>query len=523
MKLKIVGIVIGAALFLALVLLPPFQTFHDAAQRFLAEQTSTSLNLTTETLARSMQTVAAMMALMVTWWLTEAIRLAYTALVPLIVLPLFGVTGFSKNQPFEFSVLSTLTNYFSPVVLLFLGGFLIAAAMQKWKLDRRFTLWFLTRWRFAEDSRLTLLGMMLVTAFISMWISNTATTAMMLPLGLGILSLIGAKPGESRYGTALMLGIAWSSSIGGVGTLLGTPPNGIAVGILNTTLASDPSFHRITFVDWLKFGIPFVILFLPVAWFVLMKAFPAEVAAFRGGKKQLLHDFHSLGNFSAGEKGAIIAFGTAVFLWIATPFADQFLPQKFVEKIRWLDEYNIGLIVGVSLFFIPLSLRERSFMLHWRDTRFVEWSALLITGGGIALSNAMFKTGFASWLASSLVAMFGSPSIIVMMFVIALFVVLLTEIASNSAVTSMMVPVVISIAKTTGYDPVALALTATFAATMGFMMPVGTPPNAMVYATGFIRMKDMVRVGFILDLLSWLFTVGILVIFGWLIFGVISL
>jgi sodium-dependent dicarboxylate transporter 2/3/5 len=523
MSFKTIGLLVGATLFLALAILPPFQTFHDAAQRFLAEQSPRGIPVGAETLARSMQTIAALMALMVIWWVTEAIRLSYTALLPLIVLPLLQLVGLHKDETVEFSFISVANNYFSPVVLLFFGGFLLAGALRRWRLDRRLTLWILTRGQLAESARATLLGMMAITAFLSMWISNTATCAMMLPLSLGILSYIGATPGESSYGKALMLGIAWAASIGGMGTLIGTPPNGIAIGILNSALANDPTYHRITFLDWMKFGVPYVVLFVPVAWFVLLKTFPPEFSSFEGGKQRLLGEFRSLGEMSRGELGTITVFVLAVVLWIVLPFREQLLPNALLPHIRWLDEYTTGLLAGTLLFLIPVDWKTKTFLLHWKDFRYVEWGALAIVGGGIALSDAMFKTGFASWLASSFIGMFGAPSTLVMMFALVFFIDFLTEIATNSAVVAMMAPTVISIAKATGADPVSLTIAAALASSMAFMLPVATPPNAIVYGTRYIAVNDMIKGGFILDILGWLFTIGILVIFGSWIFGVLTL
>jgi sodium-dependent dicarboxylate transporter 2/3/5 len=520
MTAKTIGFLLGLLLFFCLAFLPTFGVFLQAAEDSLVHKT---IDVAPELLARSMQIVLGLLALMVIWWVTEAVPLPATALLPAIILPLFHLTGVQGTSVFEFTHRNVLANYASPVIFLFLGGFLIAAAMQKWKLDRRFTLWLLTRGTIANDTKTTLLGLMAVSAFLSMWISNTATTAMMLPLGLGILSYLEAKPGESRFGTAMMLGIAWSASIGGIGTIVGTPPNGIALGILNSTFASDPTYHRITFLDWMKFGVPYVIGFLPIAWLLVLKVYPPEVRSIPGGKERLLVERKKLGPLSRGERGTLAVFAIAVILWVSNPFWASFLPAPFMEQLSWIDEYWIGLFAGVLAFFIPIQFRSGEFLLDWRDTRLVDWGTLLLFGGGIALSDAMFKTGLATWIAQSFVGVFGTPSTLVMMFIVVLLVDFLTEVTSNTAVTSMMVPIVISIALQTGSNPIALAIAAALAASMAFMLPVATPPNALVYSTGFVRISQMIRAGFWLDVIGMLFTVGILVAVAHWVFGVIAL
>lgn len=520
MTVKAIGFFLGILFFVTIAFLPTFGVFLQAAEGIIAHN---NIAHHPELLARSMQIVLALLALMVSWWVTEAVPLPATAILPAIILPLFHLTGVQGKAPFEFTYKNVLANYASPVIYLFLGGFLIAAAMQKWKLDRRFTLWLLTRGTIANDTRTTLLGLMAVSAFLSMWISNTATAAMMLPLGLGVLSYLEAKPGESRFGTAMMLGIAWSASIGGIGTIIGTPPNGIALGILNATFANDPTYHRITFLDWMKFGVPYVIGFLPLAWLLLLNVYPPEVRSIPGGKERLLAERQKLGRLSRGERGTLAVFVIAVLLWVSNPFWDALLPATLMEQLAWIDEYWIGLFAGVLAFFIPINFRDGTFLLDWRDTKFVDWGTLLLFGGGIALSDAMFKTGLATWIAQSFVGFFGSPSTLIMMFIIIFLVDFLTEVTSNTAVTSMMVPIVISIALQTGDNPVALAVAAALAASMAFMLPVATPPNALVYSTGYVRIGQMIRAGFWLDVLGWLFTVGILVVVASWIFRVIEI
>jgi sodium-dependent dicarboxylate transporter 2/3/5 len=333
---------------------------------------------------------------------------------------------------------------------------------------------------------------------------------------------MGLRPGESRYGTCLMLGIAWSASIGGVGTVIGSPPNGIALGILNATFANDPSYSHITFAEWITFGVPYIILFIPIAWFILLKVNPPEISDIPGGRERFERERDTLGPLAAAEKRTILVFLAAVTLWISNPFWPAILPTHVALSLGWIDEYVIGLGAGLLLFILPVSMKEHTFVLEWSDTRFVDWGTLILFGGGIALSDAMFKTGLASFIATSFVGMLGSPSTLVMMFAVVFLMNFLTEVTSNTAVTAMMVPIVISIAVRTGEDPVALAIAAAVAASMAFMLPVATPPNALVFSTGYVKIRDMVRSGFILDIIGWLLTVGIMVVFADWLFGVVT-
>lgn len=504
---RLVGLLVGPVLFLLILLQPVPESFLQFSAVSAPDQAAQ--------LARSMHIVSALLVLMVVWWLTEAIPLAATALLPAAVIPWWGIAGVNGGTVSDFTLKTIGSHYTHPVIFLFLGGFLLAGAMQKWGLDRRFTLWFLTRGTIAGDTRKILLGMMCVTAFLSMWISNTASAAIMLPLGLGVLSLIdGEKGGGKRFATAMMLGIAWSASIGGVGTIIGTPPNGIALGILNTKMAGDPSFQRITFLDWMSFGVPYVVLFIPVAWFVLLRLFPPAVRAIAGGKELLLRERLSLGPMSIGARRTLLVFGGAVVLWVSNPFWEQVFSPAAFERLRWVDEYVIGLCCGVALFLIPVSIRQGEFILSWEDSRCVDWGTLILFGGGIALSDAMFRTGLAPWIAHTCTSAFGIPSGMVLIAVTILFVDLLTEVTSNTAVTSMIVPIVISIGVDMGMNPVTVVVAAALAASMAFMLPVATPPNALVFGSGHVKLGDMIKAGAILDIVGWVFTFVIIVIVG---------
>jgi sodium-dependent dicarboxylate transporter 2/3/5 len=248
--------------------------------------------------------------------------------------------------------------------------------------------------------------------------------------------------------------------------------------------------------------------------------FPPEVKQLPGGKEQLLKEKATLGKLSAGGKGTIAVVISAILLWITNPFWQKIFPSTVYQQLDWIDEYSIGLMCGVSLLCIPVDLKQRIFLLSWRDTKFVDWGTLILFGGGIALSDAMFKTGLASWLATSFIGIFGTPSTFLLIVIIVFFMDFLTEVTSNTAVTSMMVPIIISIALKIGGNPVALAVAAAVASSMAFMLPVATPPNALVYGTGYVRLKDMVRAGFILDIIGWIMTVFILVVIADYLFGV---
>jgi sodium-dependent dicarboxylate transporter 2/3/5 len=510
----ITGFILGPVVFFLILFINTPAGFIQNAKNLFQDPASEEQILQ---LAYGTKVTLALLLLMVIWWVTEAVPIPVTAILPGIVLPLFHITGVYQHKIFQFTGKNILSNYANPIIFLFLAGFLLAAALQKWKLDKRLTLYILTRGNLANNTASVLLGMMGISAFLSMWISNTATTAMLLPLGAGILVQSNSKTGESNFGKSLMLGIAWGASIGGVGTIIGTPPNGICVSIL-----SSSGIRQINFIEWMKFGIPFVILFIPVAWFIILKVFPPEIKNIQGGKKLLIKQQSELGKWTKAEKLTITGFFITVILWISNPFWNYVLPQTLSENLRWFDENIIALFGVLVLFLLPVNWKEQKFVLDWSDAKFVDWGTLLLFGGGIALSDGMFKTGLANWMAETAVSFLGSPSTFVIMFVLIILLELLTEVTSNTAVVSMMVPIIISIAKGTGNDPVALSVAATLAASMAFMLPVATPPNALVYGTGYIKITDMIKGGIILDIIAWFFTAAVIYFIADKLLGVIS-
>jgi sodium-dependent dicarboxylate transporter 2/3/5 len=518
-RLQTAGLVLGLVFFFVLLFIPTFDGFRNTAARLIAEQ---GVNMSPDNLAHAMQSVAALSLMIITFWITEAVPLAVTGLLPLLVLPLLHITGLSRG-PVHFTLGTVSPNYANPVIFLFLGGFLLAGGLRKWGIDRRLTLWLLSRGSVASSAGGILLAVMGVSAFLCMWISNTATAAMMLPLGLGILSTLGSEPGKSNYGTALMLGIAWAASIGGVGTIIGTPPNGIALGVLNTAFGQDPSYQRITFLDWMSFGVPFVLLALPAAWLLLLRLFRPDVRVDERVQANVVAEYRSLGPLTKAQRRTVGVFVFAAFLWVLLPFKEQVLPRGIATMFEWLDEYGVGLLAGVLLFFVPAGDPPGSRLLHWEDADYVEWGTLLLFGGGIALSDAMFKAGLAHWLTGTLMTALGGASAIVLLGGIIVVSILLTEVASNTAVATMLAPIIISLARASGTDATILVVGSAMGASLAFMLPVSTPPNALVYGTGFIRIRDMVKGGIWLDAIGGFLAAVILTLVGTWLLGLFRL
>jgi sodium-dependent dicarboxylate transporter 2/3/5 len=434
--------------------------------------------------ANGLKNTLAIAVIMAIFWISEALPIPVVALLPMVLLPLMGIAHYSRSSlPGFFTAFSPYMHY---LVVLFIGGFTIAEAMKKWKLHERIALHFI-RWIGFSQKRI-LLGLMVATAIVSMFVSNTATAAMMMPIAVAIIIQSGAKPGKSNFGLVLMLGIAYAASIGGIGTLIGTPPNVVLAGFLDTLLNKT-----VTFANWLIVGLPLVIVLLPLTWFLLMKMNPMEKVKVAESKDIIVEKLRSLGKIKGGERNTFIIFLLVALMWITRKQWTSYF------HLYWVNDSVIA-IVGVILFYIlPVNIKKWEFTLDWKTNLKIPWGTLLLFGGGIALGQAMANTGAASFIAMHLTLLKNLPAILLIFFVV-LLVDFLTEITSNTATTNMMMPILFALGVALSRDSVLLMIGGAVAASMAFMLPVATPPNAIVFGTGYVKINKLVRNGFVLDI-----------------------
>mgnify|MGYP005852067155 CR=1 FL=1 len=416
------------------------------------------------------------------WWISESVPLAVTALLPLVLFPLCGILKLKDVS----------ATYGSEVVFLFLSGFLFGRAIERWNLHRRIALRMIG-W-FGRNPGGVVLGFMAATAFISMWISNTATSVMMLPIGIAIITQLNDNPNTIEdenllFGKALMLAIAYSASIGGIATLIGTPPNLVLAGVVLDTYG-----YEITFLQWFMFGFPISILLLFICWKYLTSfAFSFKQKSFPGGKEEIKRLLDSLGKMGFEEKMVLIVFGATAFFWITRSLLfDKLIPQ--------LDDTIIAIVFAVILFLIP-SKDKKVKLLDWDDAIKLPWGIILLFGGGMALANGFESSGLAQWLGNQMTSLAGLTTIILILLLIAA-VNFLTEITSNLATTAMLLPVLAPMALTVDIHPFILMVGAAVAASCAFMLPVATPPNAVVFGSGYLRIPDMVTKGFVMNIIS---------------------
>ncbi|MGO1665917.1 SLC13 family permease [Flaviflexus sp.] len=423
--------------------------------------------------------VAAIAVLMGVWWMTEAIPLAATALVPLVAFPVM-----------EISTMGTVgSSYGSPTIFLFMGGFFLALTMQRWNLHIRIAL--RTVLLIGTKPKRLVLGFMVATGFLSMWISNTATAVMMLPIGMSVLALVGridTRVGkDSRFGAALMLGIAYAASIASLSTLIGTPPNTLLRGYLQDN-------HEITlnFGKWMLFGTPLAWGFLLIAWWLLMTLYKPEIDEIPGGRELIAEHHAKLGPMSLQEKMTMTIFLLAALSWIIVPTVFPDSP---------VGDETIAMIVALVLFLVPAKPKEGIGLLNWETAKGVPWDVLLLFGGGLALSAAFGYSGLSLWIGDQAAGLDGLPVIVIVIAVAAL-VVFLTEMTSNTATAAAFLPIIGGVALGMGVDVELLVIPVALAATCAFMLPVATPPNAIAYGSGYIKISQMVKVGIWLNLMG---------------------
>ncbi|WP_116040941.1 SLC13 family permease [Amycolatopsis palatopharyngis] len=446
-----------------------------------------------ESLQAPAKATAAVAVLMAVWWMTEALPLPATALLPLVLFPVLGVADIDD----------VASPYANDVIFLFMGGFMLALAMQRWNLHKRIAL----RTVLAVGTKPVMLiaGFMIATAFISMWVSNTATTVMMMPIGLSVLGLtlqLGNGERDANFATALMLGIAYAASIGSLGTIIGTPPNTLLVGYLD-----DNHDIQIGFGQWMLFGVPIAVVFLVITWLVLTKfVFPPKMKSLPGGREMIRAQLDELGPMSRGEWNALAVFVFAALSWIFIPvLADTDTIGGALPWLSRISDAGIAMTVAVVLFLLPVDARSGVRTLDWDTAKTLPWGVLLLFGGGLSLSSQFTATELSNWIGDQVGALGALPTIL-LVAVAAGLVLILTELTSNTATAAAFLPILGGVAVGLGTGPMLLVVPAALAATCAFMLPVATPPNAIVFGSGHVTIGQMMRGG------VWLNVIGLVLI-----------
>lgn len=490
MSKQTVGLFLGPALFFLIFLLSPAQG-----------------------LSREGQNMGAVAILMATWWLTEAVPIPVTSLLPLVLYPVLNILPSSSVAP----------NYTNHLIFLFIGGFLMATTIQKWNLHKRIALSIILI--VGTNPYLILLGFMIATAFLAMWISNTATAMMILPIAMAVVIQLSQKAsykGEQgpvaqemtlkSFGSVLMLGVAYSASIGGVGTLIGTPPNIVFAGFVKELFPAAP---EIGFLQWMKVGVPIVIIFLPISWLVLAKfASPISLKDFQFGdgkssREIIKKELNNLGPMSYQESMVALIFVLTVLLWVfrapinlgtvKIPGWSQLFPTS---QANFFHDATVAMFTGLLPFFIPSNWKKREFLLDWETAvKGIPWGTVFLFGGGFAMASGFTETGLGEWMGNGL-AGFQGFSALALILIVTIFSKCLTEVISNTATATMLMPILGATALAMQIHPFFLMIPATLSASFAFMLPVATPPNAIVFGSGWITMGQMAKTGLILNILA---------------------
>ena len=441
------------------------------------------------------------MVLVALWWITEPVPIPVTSLIGPTLAVITGVVPVGM----------AFAAFANPMIFLFMGGFILAKAMMTHGIDKRFAYWLLSRSWVGSNPRRIFLAIGLAAALCSGWISNTATAAMMFPICLGLLASIKemfAANGRNidlydyKYATGLMLMTAYACSIGGVLTPIGTPPNLIMLGFLDQMC----DIH-VSFFEWMTWGIIAMVLYFIIAYIVLARMFPADVTKIEGAEQFIQEKIRELGHWTRAQKNTVFCFGVAVVLWVLPGFLSIALGSTSpVLKMynRLFPEAVAAMLGALLLFLLPVNFKKREFTLSWKDAKDgIEWGTLILFGGGLAMGGMMYKTGLSKWVGDGIIAMMGGePSAIAMVAVFSVMALLLSELTSHTAATNMIGPLAITAAISAGMNPVPVSVAIALSASLGFMLPVSTPPNAIVYASGYIPITKMIRTGVYIDVIG---------------------
>ena len=448
------------------------------------------LNLPFELVSEQGDKVIAVAVWMIVWWVTEAVSISVSALLPLILFPLLKVMDIGDVG----------ANYGSPIVFLFFGGFVMALALEKVNLHRRIALNIIRLTGTTPNK--VVLGFMIATAALSMWISNTATTVVMLPIAMSVIGLLindadGFTKNDQNFALSVMLGIAFSANAGGIATVIGTPPNMVMVGLLENEYNIEISFFR-----WMLIGIPFSVTMITISYFVLTKwMYPNNQLKFAASKDVIKDELQKLGAMSGKEKMVLAIFGVTVALWIFRALINDIFPTLK------LNDTMISIFAAISLFALPYNLKRGDFLIEWGDTSKLAWGILILFGGGLALAEGMSVSGIVDLVANAIAA--SDISVLVMASLLIFLMLFMTEIMSNVALVAVLAPVVAGIAIGLEIPILYLLIPVTIASSCAFMLPMATPPNAIVFASGYIKVHEMARAGVILNLIAVLLLIGL--------------
>jgi solute carrier family 13 (sodium-dependent dicarboxylate transporter), member 2/3/5 len=465
-------------------------------------------------LADKAHTLAAILGWTVVWWVCEPIPLGMTALAGSVLCVVFGVE----------EAKTVFAPYADPIIFLFLGSFILAEAMAIHGLDKRFAYAIMSLKVVGNSTGRILAAFGFICAFLSMWISNTAATAMMFPIGLGIVYAMAEmmsgqmgmaiNPLKLRFGTGMMLMAAYAASTGGIATPVGTPPNLIGIALIDKTLGI-----RISFFQWMTFAMPLTLFLCGVLFLIVYLLHRPELATLEGSREFVSREKATLGKWTAGQKNALAAFSITVILWVVPGFLALVWGQKSeIAKgyARMMPEGVAALIGALLLFVLPTDWKERKFTITWKQATQIDWGTLLLFGGGITLGSLMFDLKLADVIGKGLLSASGATSTWGITLGAIFIAILVSETSSNTASANMVVPVMIALAQAAGVDPIPPALGATLGASWGFMMPVSTPPNAIVYGSGMVPITRMIRAGVIYDVIGGLtLWIGLYILLPW--------